>query len=71
MVNDFQFYKEKNEKNKEVTKTFERMPLGDKGLGRLSVQKLGNYMLMKTKKKAKPRNTQSTFLGDIFERIQL
>ncbi|WP_141504507.1 sensor histidine kinase [Paenibacillus luteus] len=42
--------KKKMKKNKEVTKKFERMPLGDKGLGRLSVQKLGNYMLMRTKK---------------------
>ncbi|MEK3751359.1 sensor histidine kinase [Paenibacillus sp. FSL E2-8871] len=47
--------KKKMKKNKEVTKTFERMPLGDKGLGRLSVQKLGNYMLMKTKKKGETK----------------
>ncbi|WP_207383520.1 sensor histidine kinase [Paenibacillus solani] len=42
--------KKKMKKDKKVTKKFERMPLGDKGLGRLSVQKLGNYMLLTTKK---------------------
>lgn len=43
-------YKKKMKKNKEVTDKYNRMPLGDKGLGRLSVQKLGNYMTLKTKK---------------------
>lgn len=43
-------HKKKMKKNKEVTKKHERMPLGDKGLGRLSVQKLGKVMRMITKK---------------------
>jgi nitrogen-specific signal transduction histidine kinase len=42
--------KKKMKKDRQVTKKYERMPLGDKGLGRLSVQKLGNYMYLKTKK---------------------
>ncbi|MEH7355403.1 ATP-binding protein [Neobacillus drentensis] len=42
--------KKKMKKEKKVTKKYERMPLGDKGLGRLAVQKLGRIMIMVTKK---------------------
>jgi signal transduction histidine kinase len=42
--------KKKMKKEKRVTKKYERMPLGDKGLGRLAVQKLGRIMVMITKK---------------------
>lgn len=41
--------KKKMKKNKETTPKYHRYPLGDKGLGRLSVQKLGRYMQMMTK----------------------
>ena len=43
--------KKKMKKNKQVTEIFHRMPLGDKGLGRLSVQRLGRNMTLITKKK--------------------
>lgn len=42
--------KKQMKKDKKVTKKYERMPLGDKGLGRLAVQKLGRMMIMVTKK---------------------
>ena len=41
--------KKKMKKEKQTTPKYHRYPLGDKGLGRLSVQKLGRYMLMTTK----------------------
>ena len=41
--------KKKMKKEQKTTPKFHRYPLGDKGLGRLSVQKLGRYMQMKTK----------------------
>lgn len=41
--------KKKMKKEKKTTNKFHRYPLGDKGLGRLSVQKLGRYMLLITK----------------------
>lgn len=34
-----------------VTKRYERLPLGDKGLGRLSAQRLGSYLVVITKKR--------------------
>jgi signal transduction histidine kinase len=42
--------KKKMKKERKVTKRYERMPLGDKGLGRLAVQKLGRVMILVTKK---------------------
>lgn len=39
----------KDEKDR-VTSKYQRYPLGDKGLGRLSAQKLGRFMVMVTKK---------------------
>lgn len=42
--------KRKMKRNKEVTPKYKRVPLGDKGLGRLSVQRLGKKMIMVTKK---------------------
>ena len=44
--------KKKMKKEKKTTPIFHRYPLGDKGLGRLSVQKLGRYMQMTTKSKS-------------------
>ena len=41
--------KKKMKKEKKTTPKYHRYPLGDKGLGRLSVQKLGRYMKMVTK----------------------
>lgn len=41
--------KKKMKKEKRTTPKYHRYPLGDKGLGRLSVQKLGRYMQMITK----------------------
>lgn len=41
--------KKKMKKENKTTEKFHRYPLGDKGLGRLSVQKLGRYMQMSTK----------------------
>lgn len=41
--------KKKMKKEKKTTPKFHRYPLGDKGLGRLSVQKLGRHMQMITK----------------------
>lgn len=41
--------KKKMKKQNRTTPKFNRYPLGDKGLGRLSVQKLGRYMQMSTK----------------------
>lgn len=41
--------KKKMKKEQKTTPKFHRYPLGDKGLGRLSVQKLGRYMQMRTK----------------------
>ena len=41
--------KKKMKKERETTPKYHRYPLGDKGLGRLSVQKLGRYMQMTTK----------------------
>ena len=41
--------KKKMKKEHKTTPKFHRYPLGDKGLGRLSVQKLGRYMQMITK----------------------
>ena len=41
--------KKKMKKEQKTTAKFHRYPLGDKGLGRLSVQKLGRYMHMITK----------------------
>lgn len=41
--------KKKMKKEKKTTPKYHRYPLGDKGLGRLSVQKLGRYMQMITK----------------------
>lgn len=41
--------KKKMKKEQKTTDKFHRYPLGDKGLGRLSVQKLGRYMHMITK----------------------
>ena len=41
--------KKKMKKEQKTTPKYHRYPLGDKGLGRLSVQKLGRYMQMKTK----------------------
>ncbi|MBR1530824.1 MAG: ATP-binding protein [Eubacterium sp.] len=41
--------KKKMKKEKKTTPKYKRYPLGDKGLGRLSVQKLGRYMQMVTK----------------------
>ncbi len=41
--------KKKMKKEQKTTPKFHRYPLGDKGLGRLSVQKLGRYMQMTTK----------------------
>ena len=41
--------KKKMKKEKRTTPKYHRYPLGDKGLGRLSVQKLGRHMQMTTK----------------------
>ena len=41
--------KKKMKREQKTTPKFHRYPLGDKGLGRLSVQKLGKYMEMTTK----------------------
>jgi len=41
--------KKKMKKDKKTTPKYHRYPLGDKGLGRLSVQKLGRFMQMTTK----------------------
>lgn len=41
--------KKKMKSNKETTKKYHRIPLGEKGLGRLSVQKLGKNLKMITK----------------------
>ena len=41
--------KKKMKKEQKTTPKYHRYPLGDKGLGRLSVQKLGRYMEMTTK----------------------
>lgn len=41
--------KKKMKRDRATTPKFHRFPLGDKGLGRLSVQKLGRYMQMITK----------------------
>lgn len=41
--------KKKMKKEQKTTPKFHRYPLGDKGLGRLSVQKLGRYMQLVTK----------------------
>lgn len=41
--------KKKMKKEKRMTPKYNRYPLGDKGLGRLSVQKLGRFMQMITK----------------------
>lgn len=41
--------KKKMKKEQKMTPKYHRYPLGDKGLGRLSVQKLGRYMQMQTK----------------------
>lgn len=41
--------KKKMKKEQQTTPKFHRYPLGDKGLGRLSVQKLGRYMQLITK----------------------
>ncbi len=41
--------KKKMKKEQKTTPKFHRYPLGDKGLGRLSVQRLGRYMEMTTK----------------------
>jgi len=41
--------KKKMKKDKKTTAKYHRYPLGDKGLGRLSVQKLGRYMKLITK----------------------
>lgn len=41
--------KKKMKKEKRTTPKYHRYPLGDKGLGRLSVQKLGRNMIMVTK----------------------
>ena len=41
--------KKKMKKEQKTTPKYHRYPLGDKGLGRLSVQKLGRYMQMMTK----------------------
>ena len=41
--------KKKMKKEKKTTPKYHRYPLGDKGLGRLSVQKLGRHMQMITK----------------------
>lgn len=43
--------KKKMKKNNETTPKFNRIPLGEKGLGRLSVQKLGRQVMMITKTK--------------------
>lgn len=42
-------HKKKMKKENRTTDIYHRYPLGDKGLGRLSVQKLGRYMQMITK----------------------
>lgn len=42
-------FKKKMKKEKRTTPKYNRMPLGDKGLGRLSVQKLGRKMVLITK----------------------
>ena len=41
--------KKKMKKDQKTTPKYHRYPLGDKGLGRLSVQKLGRFMQMTTK----------------------
>lgn len=41
--------KKKMKKEQKTTPKYHRYPLGDKGLGRLSVQKIGRYMQMTTK----------------------
>jgi len=41
--------KKKMKKEQKTTPKYHRYPLGDKGLGRLSVQKLGRYMQMNSK----------------------
>ena len=41
--------KKKMKKEQKTTPKYHRYPLGDKGLGRLSVQKLGRHMQMTTK----------------------
>lgn len=43
--------KKKMKREKQTTPKYHRYPLGDKGLGRLSVQKLGRYMQLITKTK--------------------
>jgi signal transduction histidine kinase len=43
-------YKAEKFKNKEVTPTFKRLPIGEKGIGRFGVHKLGREIEMTTKK---------------------
>lgn len=50
--------KKKMKKEKKTTPKYHRFPLGDKGLGRLSVQKLGRHMQMITK--SAPSNVEYT-----------
>ncbi len=46
--------KKKMKRENKTTDKYKRYPLGDKGLGRLSVQKLGRYMQLTTKTKESP-----------------
>lgn len=46
--------KKKMKKENKTTTKFNRIPLGEKGLGRLSVQKLGRQVMMVTKTKDSP-----------------
>ena len=60
--------KKKMKKENRTTDKFHRYPLGDKGLGRLSVQKLGRYMQLITKTaKSKIEYTVSIPWGDFLK----
>jgi signal transduction histidine kinase len=60
--------KKKMKKENRTTDKYHRYPLGDKGLGRLAVQKLGRYMQLTTKKeKSKIEYTVTIPWGDFLK----
>lgn len=60
--------KKKMKRENQTTDKYHRYPLGDKGLGRLSVQKLGRYMQLTTKKEnSKTEYTVTIPWGDFLK----
>ncbi|WP_141391468.1 ATP-binding protein, partial [Aneurinibacillus migulanus] len=62
--------KRKMKENDELTPKFNRLPLGDKGLGRLSAQRLGNFFSVVTKQEGTKEELSvdidwSLFQGDV------